>query len=56
MNIRYAFQDRETLYLASDLLTGGDLRYHIGRKRRFSEVETRFMMGCLILGLEYMHS
>lgn len=56
VNIRYAFQDRETLYLASDLLTGGDLRYHIGRKRRFSEVETRFMMGCLILGLEYQHS
>jgi serine/threonine protein kinase len=56
VNIRYAFQDRETLYLASDLLTGGDLRFHIGKKKRFTENETRFMMGCLILGLEYMHS
>lgn len=35
-----AFQDRENLYLVMDLMTGGDLRYHIGRQRRFSEVQT----------------
>ena len=33
----YAFQDRETLYLIMDLLTGGDLRFHIGRMRKFKE-------------------
>lgn len=55
VNIRYAFQDRDNLYLCSDLLTGGDLRFHIGKRKRFTENETRFMMGCLILGLEYMH-
>jgi serine/threonine kinase 32 len=32
-----SFQDREYLYLIMDLLTGGDLRYHIGRHRKFSE-------------------
>ena len=37
-----AFQDRETLYLVMDLMTGGDLRYHIGRQRRFSEIQTSF--------------
>jgi serine/threonine protein kinase len=31
VNMRYAFQDSENLYLTMDLLTGGDLRYHIGR-------------------------
>jgi serine/threonine kinase 32 len=31
----YAFQDREKLYLAMDLLVGGDLRYHMGVHRRF---------------------
>ena len=56
VNIKYAFQDRENLYLVSDLLTGGDLRFHIGKRKRFTENETRFMMGCLILGLEYMHT
>jgi len=28
-NMNYAFQDRNFLYLVSDLLTGGDLRYHM---------------------------
>ena len=37
VNMAYAFQDRESLYLGMDLLTGGDLRYHMGRRRRFKE-------------------
>ena len=37
VNMKYAFQDRENLYLVMDLLKGGDLRYHISRNRRFSE-------------------
>ena len=32
-----SFQDRDNLYLVMDLLTGGDLRYHICHKRKFSE-------------------
>ena len=37
----YAFQDRENLYLVMDYLSGGDLRYHICRHRRFTEEVTR---------------
>ena len=37
INMSCAFQDRENLYLLMDYLDGGDLRYHIGKKRRFSE-------------------
>jgi len=40
INISYAFQDRENLYLVMDLLTGGDLRYHFSKRRRFNEDET----------------
>ena len=29
VNMLYAFQDFDTLYLVMDLLTGGDLRYHL---------------------------
>jgi serine/threonine protein kinase len=36
----YAFQDRENLYLVMDLLSGGDLRYHICRYRKFDEETT----------------
>lgn len=35
-----AFQDRENLFLVMDLLTGGDLRYHIGKHRKFNEEST----------------
>ena len=37
VNMYYAYQDRDNLYLIMDLLPGGDLRYHIGRQRRFTE-------------------
>lgn len=39
VNMHYAFQDREVLYLVMDLMTGGDLRYHIGSRVRFTEVQ-----------------
>ena len=35
-----AFQNRENLYLVMDLLQGGDLRYHIGLRRYFTEEQT----------------
>ena len=40
VNMYYAFQDRENLYLVMDLLNGGDLRYHICRYRKFDENTT----------------
>ena len=56
VNMNCAFQDFENLYLVMDLLTGGDLRYHLCKLRRFSEEETKFFIACLLLGLEYIHS
>ena len=38
--MQFAFQDFEHLYLVMDLLTGGDLRYHVSRHRKFSEEQT----------------
>ena len=56
VNMICSFQDNENLYLVMDLFTGGDLRYHICHKRKFSENETKFFIGCVIIGLEYIHS
>jgi len=36
-------------------MRGGDLRYHIGRQRRFTEEQTKFFVCCIIVGLEYLH-
>ena len=55
VNMVCAFQDYETLYLVMDLLTGGDLRYHLCRIQKFNEDETKFFISCLLLGLEYIH-
>ena len=51
-------------------MPGGDLRYHISKKRRFSEEQTsnkamrgikiltnsiEFFVACIVQGLEYLH-
>jgi protein kinase A len=67
INMHYAFQDYENLYLVMDLLTGGDLRYHISKHRKFTEEQTSnlqylllnhlgFFVACIVLGLEYIHN
>ena len=56
VNMHYAFQDKEYLYLVMDLLPGGDLRYHISIHKKFSEEQTRFFICGIILSLEYIHS
>lgn len=54
--MQYAFQDRENLYLVMDLMPGGDLRYHLGRCKKFTEAQTKFFIASIILGLEYLHT
>ena len=55
VNMHYAFQDNDNLYLVMDMLSGGDLRYHCSRYRTFSEEQTRFFIACIIYSLEYIH-
>ena len=56
VNMHFAFQDRDNLYLVMDYLSGGDLRFHLSRHKKFSEEQTRFFICGLILSLEYIHS
>ena len=55
VNMEYAYQDKENIYLVSNLMTGGDLRFHIGQKIRFDEQGTKFIVACLTIALEYIH-
>ena len=55
VNMHYAFQDKENLYLVMDMLSGGDLRYHISRYRKFSEEQTRFFISNIIYAFKYIH-
>ena len=56
VNMHYAFQDKQNLYLVMDILNGGDLRYHISRYHKFSEEQTRFFIANIIYSLQYIHS
>ena len=40
VNMHYAFQDTQNLYIVLDLLSGGDLRYHLSQNKKFSEEQT----------------
>jgi serum/glucocorticoid-regulated kinase 2 len=44
INMHYAFQDFENLYLVMDLLTGGDLRFHVSKYKRFTEEQTSIII------------
>ena len=56
INMHFAFQDAEYLYIAMDLLTGGDLRYQIFKQKIFFEEQTKFIISCIIISLEYIHT
>ena len=53
--LRYAFTTKTDLYLILDLMTGGDLGFHLSRKGRFSEIETKYYAARTLLGLAAMH-
>ena len=58
VNMYFSFQDNDNLYLLLDLLSGGDLRYHLSNKKPnvFNEIQTKFFISNIILALEYIHS
>lgn len=61
--MHYAFQDKDNLFIVLDYLSGGDLRFHICKQKRFNEEQSSkglinflgFFIACLLLGLEYLH-
>ena len=58
INLHYSFQDYDNLYFVLDLLTGGDLRYQLGRhpRRFYNETQTKFFIACIVESLIYIHS
>ena len=56
INMHYSFQDKDNLYLIMDYLSGGDLRYHLCKNKKFTESQTKFFISCILLSLEYIHN
>ena len=55
VNMISAFQDFNNLYLVMDLFKGGDMRYHLFLNKKFNEMQSKFFIANIILGLEYIH-
>jgi serine/threonine protein kinase len=55
-SLDFSFQDKDYLYMIHDLMSGGDLRYWYIQKKTFNEKECKFLVACIILGLEYLHT
>lgn len=55
INMHYAFETEDSLYIVMDFLSGGDLRYHLCKRIRFSEKEVKFIIANILLALKYVH-
>ncbi|XP_067204724.1 serine/threonine-protein kinase 32A isoform X2 [Linepithema humile] len=56
VNLWFSFQDEEDLFMVSDLLLGGDLRYHIQQEIVFSEESIVLFVAEIALALDYLQS
>ena len=55
VGLKYCYQTDDTLYLALDLMNGGDLSYHLAVNGAFSHKQSRFHAMEILLGLEHLH-
>jgi serine/threonine protein kinase len=55
VNLKYAFQTKERLYMVIDYLNGGELFYHLSQDDTFSEERARFYAAEVVLALGYLH-
>ncbi|KNE61678.1 AGC/YANK protein kinase [Allomyces macrogynus ATCC 38327] len=56
VNLCFAWQDDLYLYMAFDLMLGGDLRFHLGRHDRLPEAVVAFYAAEVSSALIYLHS
>ena len=55
VNLNYAFQNRDKLFLILDYCQGGDLARVLAKERRFSEDRARIYAAEILLAIQYLH-
>lgn len=56
IKLHFTFQSKEKIFMAFDYHNGGELFYHLQKKKRFSQDEVRFYASEIFLALFYMHN
>jgi serine/threonine protein kinase len=55
VNLKYSFHSKDDVFLILDLMTGGDLGYHLHQKGRFPKKECVYYAARIMLGLQALH-
>jgi len=55
VNLKYSFHSTDDIYLILDLMTGGDLSYHLHQKGSFPPRECKYYAARIMLGLQALH-
>jgi len=56
MTLRFAFQTNTKLYFVLDYYRGGELFFHLKKKKKFSEKASQFFVAEVALALGHLHS
>lgn len=55
VNLKYSFQSKTDVFLILDLMTGGDLSFHLSQKGCFPRTECHYYSARIMLGLQALH-
>ena len=55
VNLKYSFHSSDDVFLILDLMTGGDLSYHLHQKGSFPQKECKYYAARIMLGLQALH-
>ena len=56
IKMHFSFQDKDNLYFILDYKECSDLRYYYTKEIKFNEAQSKFIISCLLLSLEYIHT
>jgi serine/threonine kinase 32 len=56
VNLRYAYQDEENMFMVIDLMLGGDLRYQLDKNQALTEETVKFIISECACAVAYLHT
>lgn len=56
ISLKYSFVTQKSICFVMEFMKGGELFQHLRRVKRFSEKQTKFIAGCIILALGHLHN
>ncbi len=56
VDIKFAFQDKDNLYIITEFMQGGELFFHLHKEKRFTNDKAKFYIMEIILAIEYLHN